>query len=59
MFLDVYAHVVIDPAADEWRSFWRSAYAAERAPGVVSVWSESDETDRNPAALANSTLQET
>jgi integrase len=58
MSLDVYAHVVIDPAADEWRDFWRAAYAAERAPGVVSVWSEGDEIDPEAASRLNSTLQE-
>jgi integrase len=59
MSLDVYAHVVIDPAADEWRGFWRAAYAAGRSHGVVSVWSEDDETDREPASRANASLQET
>jgi hypothetical protein len=26
MTLDVYSHVVTDPAGDEWRDFWLSAY---------------------------------
>jgi integrase len=59
MSLDVYAHVVIDPATDEWRGFWRAAYAAGRSHGVVSVWSESDQTDLEPAPRLNSSLQET
>jgi integrase len=37
MTLDVYAHVVIDPNADEWRDFWHSRYVTGRSPGVVSV----------------------
>ena len=28
MTLDVYASVVIDPSADEWRDFWREAYVS-------------------------------
>ena len=59
MSLDVYAHVVIDPAADEWRGFWRAAYVAGRSHGVVPVWSEGDESDPDPAARANASLQET
>jgi hypothetical protein len=59
MSLDVYAHVVIDPAADEWRTFWRGAYAAGRSAGVVPVWSEDDEEGRDPAAEAKLRLQET
>jgi integrase len=58
MSLDVYGHIVIDPAADEWREFWRAAYAAGRSYGVVSVWSEGDESDREPASRANTSLQE-
>jgi integrase len=59
MSLDVYAHVVIDPAADEWRGFWRAAYAAGRSYGVVSVWPEGQEDDRKPSTNPNLTLQET
>jgi hypothetical protein len=28
MTLDDYASVVIDPRADEWRTFWQKAYAS-------------------------------
>jgi integrase len=52
MTLDVYAHVVTDPASDEWREFWldaddrrRRPKAAERSPGVVSVWSRDEAAD--------------
>ena len=31
MTLDVYAHVMIDPEADEWRGFWRTAYVTGRS----------------------------
>ncbi|MBA3735165.1 MAG: tyrosine-type recombinase/integrase [Actinobacteria bacterium] len=50
MLLDTYAHVVLDPAEDEWRGFWQAAYAAERAPGVVPVWSQPTEVGRDAAA---------
>jgi integrase len=59
MSLDVYAHVVIDPAADEWRSVWRGSYAAGRSADVVSVWSEGDDEGRDPATEAKARLQET
>jgi hypothetical protein len=59
MSLDVYAHDVIDPAADEWRSFWRESFAAGRAAGVVLVWSEGDDEGRDPATEAKARLQET
>jgi hypothetical protein len=39
MTLDVYAHVAIDPAADEWRDFWLGAYR-DRAAHVVPMWSD-------------------
>ena len=50
MLTDVYGHVVIDPANDEWAAFWLGAYdrarrprsAVEPSPGVVSVWSGKD-----------------
>jgi integrase len=57
MLTDVYAQVLIDHA-DEWRDFWRAAYAAERSSGVVSVWHEEAETGRDPAAGVKTTLQE-
>jgi integrase len=57
MTLDVYAHVAIDPAADEWRGFWLSAYA-NRSHGVVSVWSEESRSGRNRAFPHESMLQE-
>jgi integrase len=41
MTLDVYAHVAIDPAADEWRDFWLGAYR-DRAAHVVPMWSDED-----------------
>jgi integrase len=50
MTLDVYSHVIIDPNGDEWRQHWSAVYAAERAPRVVPVWSEDDETGRNAAS---------
>jgi hypothetical protein len=34
MSLDVYGHVVLDPAEDDWRGFWKDAYSRG---GVVSV----------------------
>jgi integrase len=40
MSLDVYGHVVLDPADDEWRDFWTAVYDASRRRGVVPVWSE-------------------
>jgi integrase len=43
MTLDVYSHVIVDPDADEWKEHWAAAYAAERAPRVVPVWSEERE----------------
>jgi integrase len=52
MTLDVYSHVIIDPNADEWRSHWASVYAAERAPRVVSVWSEETEKGAGAASLS-------
>jgi hypothetical protein len=45
MTLDVYAHVMIDPAADEWRGFWPSAYAS-CSGDVVPLWSREDEPGR-------------
>jgi integrase len=47
MLTDVYAHVLVDHA-DEWRDFWRAAYAAERATGVVSVRSRDVAISGNP-----------
>jgi hypothetical protein len=46
MSLDVYGHVVFDPAKGEWRDFWTDAYSGvTRSPDVVPVWSrESGET---------------
>ncbi len=58
MSLDVYGHVIIDPAADEWRGFWRDAYVAERAPGVVPVWSEKGKTGREASPGVKPSLQE-
>ncbi len=58
MSLDVYSHVVIDPAADEWRDFWRGAYIAARSPGVVPVWSDEAGEGRDPATKADPLLQE-
>jgi hypothetical protein len=58
MSLDVYAHVVIDPNADEWQAFWREAYAAERSRGVVPVWSRDGEIDGDPPAQPKLKLQE-
>jgi len=43
MTLDVYSHIIVDPNADEWKEHWSAAYAAERAPRVVPVWSQEDE----------------
>jgi integrase len=52
LLTDVYGHVMVEPAGDEWRSFWLEAYdrqrrpkAVERSPGVVPVWSESGLSD--------------
>jgi hypothetical protein len=51
LLTDVYGHVMVEPAGDKWRSFWLDAYdrqrrpkAVELAPGVVSVWSETEVT---------------
>jgi len=44
LLTDVYGHVMVEPAGDEWRSFWLDAYdtarrprAVERLPGVAPV----------------------
>jgi integrase len=50
MTLDVYSHVIVDPNADEWREHWAAAYAAERAPRVVSVWSQGGKQGGDPAS---------
>jgi integrase len=50
MTLDVYSHVIVDPDGDEWREHWATIYAAERRPRVVPVWSQEDETVRDPAS---------
>lgn len=41
--LDTYGHVILDPAGDEWRSFWLDTYNAERAPGEAPVRHEDAE----------------
>jgi integrase len=65
MTLDVYSHVVTDPAGDEWRDFWLSAYdrqrrpkAVERSRGVVSVWSREGAEERVTCKPTGSSLQE-
>ena len=53
MSLDVYAHIVIDPDADERLDCWRGVYAAEGSRGVWSpVRSEAGESDRDRASVA-------
>jgi integrase len=50
MTLDVYSHLIVDPDGDEWRRHWAAVYADERRPRVVPVWSQEDETGRDPAS---------
>jgi integrase len=48
MSLDVYSHVLIDPADDEWRDFWATAYGRDRGFRIgreVRVRSEEVEND--------------
>jgi len=40
MTLNVYSHVLVDPANDEWRAFWATIYVGERRRDVVPVWSQ-------------------
>jgi hypothetical protein len=44
---DLYSHVLVDHR-DEWRTFWREAYATERAGGVRRVFNEDPKSDGNP-----------
>jgi integrase len=32
LLTDVYGHVIVDPAGDEWRAFWLEAYEAAKQP---------------------------